>query len=112
MFARQLNLLKKEKDALTELKRQLSKRYKLLWMKLIGSKARGDFEEESDFDIVIVVENVDWDIERDIYETCFYLGLKYNILISPIIYSEEDINDSLTRITPFYRTVEAEGILI
>ena len=112
MPTQQLNLLKEEKDAITELKKELSKKYKLLWIKLIGSKARGEFDEESDTDIVIVLENVDWDIERDIYEKCFYLGLKYDILISPIIYSEKDINDSLTRITPFYRTVEAEGILI
>lgn len=107
-----VTLLKKEKDALTELKQELSKKYKLLWMKLIGSKARGDFDEQSDIDIVIVLEDVNWNIERDIYETCFYLGLKYDVLISPIIYSEKDINDTLTRITPFYRTVEAEGILI
>lgn len=107
-----VTLLKKEKNALIDLKEEISKRYKLLWMKLIGSKARGDFDEESDIDIVIALENVDWDIERDIYETCFYLGLKYDIVISPIIYSEKDINDTFTRITPFYRTVESEGILI
>ena len=105
-------LLKNEKDALTDLKEEISKKYKLLWMKLIGSKARGDFDEESDIDIVIALENADWDIERDIFETCFYLGLKYDIVISPIIYSEKDINDTFTRITPFYRTVESEGILI
>jgi predicted nucleotidyltransferase len=112
MPTKQLSLLKKEKDAIAELKKELSKKYKLLWMKLIGSKARGDFDEESDIDIVIVIENVDWNIEKDIYEKCFYLGLKYDILISPIVYSEKDINDSLTRMTPFYRTVEAEGIMI
>lgn len=107
-----VTLLKKENDALTELKQELSRKYKLLWMKLIGSKARGDSDEESDIDIVIVLKDADWDVERGIYETCFYLGLKYDILISPIIYSEKDINDSLTRITPFYKTVEAEGIPI
>lgn len=79
-------------------------------MKLLGSKARGDFDEESD--IVIVLKYVDWDIEKDIYETCFYLCLKYDVVISPIIYSEGDINDTFTRITPFYRTLESEGILI
>jgi len=107
-----VTLFEKERDALTELKGVLSKKYKLLWMKLIGSKARGDFDEESDIDVVIVIEDVDWGIEKDIYETCFYLGLKYDIVISPIIYSEKDINNTLTRITPFYKTVEAEGILI
>ena len=49
-------------------KKELSRKYKSLWMKLIGSKARGDFDKESDIDIVIVLKNVDWDIERDIYE--------------------------------------------
>jgi len=107
-----VTLLKKENDALTELKEKLSQKYKLLWMKLIGSKARGDSDEESDVDIVIVLENVGWDIERDIYETCFYLGLKYDVIISPIIYSKKEINDTLTQITPFYRMVEAEGILL
>jgi len=104
------SLREKEKDALENLKKEISKKYKLLWMKLIGCKARGDFDEESD--IVIVLEYVDWNIERDIYEISFYLGLRYDVVISPIIYSEEDINDCFTRITPFYRTVEAEGILI
>jgi len=65
------SLSKNEKEALKELKEEISKRYKLLWMKLIGSKARGDFDEESDVDIVIVLEHLDWDIERDIYERCF-----------------------------------------
>jgi len=107
-----ISLSKNEKEALKELKEEISKRYKLLWMKLIGSKARGEFDEESDVDIVIVLEHVDWDIERDVYERCFYLGLKYDAVISPIIYSQDDINDTFTRITPFYRTVDSEGILI
>lgn len=107
-----MTLLKNEKKALIDLKEEISKKYRLLWMKLIGSKLRGDFDEESDIDIVIALENVNWDIERDIYEKCFYIGLKYDIVISPIIYSEKDINEPFTRITPFYRTVESEGILI
>ena len=108
----QSKLMPDEKDALENLKEKISEKYKLLWMKLIGSKARGDFDEESDIDIGIVLEYVDWDIERDIYEICFYLGLRYDVVISPIIYSEDEIKNSFTRITPFYRTVEAEGIVI
>lgn len=104
--------LKKEMDAINELREILSRKYKLLWMKLIGSKARGDFDEESDTDIVIVLKDVNWNIERDIYETCFYLGLKHDIILSPIVYSEQDIENKLTQATSFYKTVEREGILI
>ncbi|MBM4330467.1 MAG: DUF86 domain-containing protein [Deltaproteobacteria bacterium] len=32
---------------------------------------------------IIVLKQVDWDIERDICEICFYLGLKYDVVISP-----------------------------
>lgn len=105
-------LSKNEQDALLELKDALSKKYQLLWMKLVGSKARGDFDEESDLDVVIVLQAVNWQIEKDVYEMCFYVGLEHDIVISPIVYSREEIEDSLTRITPFYQTVEAEGILL
>lgn len=105
-------LLEKEKEALLELKEELLKNYKLLWMKLIGSKARGDYDKESDIDIVIVLEHLDWEVEKKIYEICFYLSLKYDILISPILYSQEDINNPLTQISPFFKMVKAEGILI
>ena len=41
-------------------------------MKLFGSKAKGDFDEESDRDVVIALDEVNWAIEKDIYEICFH----------------------------------------
>lgn len=105
-------LLKKEKDALLELKAEISMKYELLWIKIIGSKARGDFDKESDIDIVIVLKEVNWNIEKDIYELCFYIGLKYDVLIFPIIYSKRESDDKLIKATPFFSAVEKEGILI
>jgi len=37
------------------LKTEISKRYELLWMKTFGSKARGDFDKESDIGIIVVL---------------------------------------------------------
>lgn len=105
-------LTEKEKDALSELKAEISRRYGLLWMKIFGSRARGDFDKESDIDVVIVLNEVNWAIEKDIYELCFYASLKYDILISPIIYSKREIDDKFTKATPFFRTIEKEGIII
>jgi predicted nucleotidyltransferase len=104
------NLSSSEQQALSELKKKLLKKYKVLWMRLFGSKARGDFEKESDLDLAIALENVDWNVERDIYEMCFYVGLEHDLLISPILYSKKEIEDSLTRATPFFKTLEREGI--
>jgi predicted nucleotidyltransferase len=106
------SLSKREKDALADIKSEISRKYRLCWMKLIGSKARGDFDEESDLDVVIVLDELNWEIEKDIYEICFYTGLKYDILISPIVYSDDKINNKLLQATPFYKVVEKEGLLI
>ncbi len=105
-------LLKKEMEALAELKAELEKKHFFHWMKLIGSKARGDSDEESDIDVVIVLEQVDWRIERDVFEACFYIGLKHDVVISPSVYSKQELDMPLTRITPFYLAVEAEGVLV
>jgi len=105
-------MLKKETEALAALKADLGTKHLFRWMKLIGSKARGDFDEESDLDVVIVLEQVDWRIERDVFESCFYIGLKYDVLISPTVYSKQELDMPLTRITPFYLAVEAEGVLV
>lgn len=107
-----VNYTEKEKLALRELKEKIANKYELIWMKLIGSKARGDSNEESDVDIVIVLKNICWEVEKDIYDICFYLDLEYDLVISPIIYSEEEIKSRLTQITPFYQRVETEGILL
>jgi predicted nucleotidyltransferase len=106
------SLSKREKDALADIKSEISRKYRLRWMKLIGSKARGDFDEESDVDVVIVLDELKWEIEKDIYEICFYTGLKYDILISPIVYSDDEIKNKLLQATPFYKVVEKEGIPI
>ena len=69
------SLSNKERDGLSKLKQAISSKHKLLWMKLFGSKARGEGDEESDIDVAIVLEKVDWAIEKSVYEACFDLGL-------------------------------------
>ncbi|NJF26063.1 nucleotidyltransferase domain-containing protein [Thermococcus sp. Bubb.Bath] len=72
---------------------------------LFGSYARGDYDEESDIDVLIVGE-VDFD---EIIELVTEVLLKYGELISPILLKPDEFkkrNDS------FIRTVKTEGIPI
>ena len=105
-------LAKNELDAICELKNSIDKHYRFFWMKLFGSKARGDANKESDVVVCIVLEETNWKIEREIYELCFEIGLKYDILLSPVVFSKDEISNRLTMVTPFYRVMEREGIAI
>ncbi len=105
-------LTEKEKTALLELKKSIEQKYKLVVFKLFGSKVRGDFDSESDLDVLVVLEKLDWKTEIEIFELCFEVGLKYDLLFSPIVYAKDEYESSLNKITPFYLSVEKEGIAI
>jgi predicted nucleotidyltransferase len=57
---------------------------------LFGSRARGDFTEDSDYDTLIIVDKKD----RNIYESLSYIGAeiteKYCALIGSIVCDEEE----------------------
>jgi len=72
---------------------------------VFGSYARGDYDEESDIDVMIVGD-VSFD---EVIDVSTKVLLKYGELISPIVISPEEFrrrNDS------FIRTVKREGIKI
>lgn len=79
---------------------------------LFGSYARGDFNPDSDVDILIVVEDDDLRLYRKARVKIISEFLnKYNILLSIRIVS----NKSFSRykmISPFYQNVIKEGIIL
>ena len=110
MRGKMKNLNSNEANAVYKLKDELSKDYKLIQMKLFGSKAKGNYSDESDIDLLIVLEDYDWKVENEIYEICFEIGLEYDVLLSPVIFSKKEFDDKLTKITPFYKVVAKEGL--
>ncbi len=54
---------------------------------LFGSYARGDYDEESDVDVLILVKEIPTLKEKQkIIKIASMYSLKYDILISPVIY--------------------------
>lgn len=79
---------------------------------LFGSQARGDAREDSDWDILILlnkdrVNNMDFD---DIAYPLIELGWKIGIMINPILYTYKDWQKR--DFTLFHKNVEQEGIII
>jgi hypothetical protein len=104
------NLKPNELDALRELKGILARDFRLVELRLFGSKARGDSDPESDIDVLIVLEELNREIRKGISALCCDLSIDHHVVIAPILYSSAEFSSGHTRITPFYRNVEREGV--
>ena len=91
------------------LKRQLLPNEKVI---LFGSQARGDAREDSDWDLLVLLNKEKKTVEdEDTYGYPFAeMGLKYKTYISVKIYTENDWKKR--KPTPFYKNVKQEGIEI
>lgn len=103
---------KSEKQALSDFRRALETQFGALDVRLFGSRARAEGDPESDLDVFVVLPEVNWEVEKKVYGLSFEISLKYGLLLSPILYSQEDIANPAIQASPLYKTVQREGIKI
>ena len=78
---------------------------------LYGSYARGDFDEESDIDIVAIVKGKRAELQKklkQIWDLSADLGLENDVVVSPMVIPYDEFmkyKESL----PYYRNIEKEG---
>ena len=101
-----------ELEALRKLKEALVRDFRLVDLRLFGSKARGDSGPESDIDVRIVLEEADWETQKAVYDLCYRLGLEHHTVISPVLYSRVEFELPIRKITPLYQVVAREGVLL
>lgn len=80
---------------------------------LYGSRARGDAEPESDYDLLILTDG-DVDIEReDLFRRqLFPIEIETGCVFTVILYSKGDWTTPLYRAMPFCQNVEEDGVLL
>lgn len=81
---------------------------------IYGSYARGDYNENSDIDVMILTTLTDEEIrkiENAIYDIAFDFQMDYFVDISVIVKNEEQFKYWLGAL-PFYDNVQKEGIII
>ncbi len=102
----------KERKALMELVTRLHEKFShtIRHMLLFGSKVRGISDAESDIDLLIVVEEYDWALEKEITRLVTQTDYAYEVILSDHIISNARFKQMAARREPLYRTLEVEGI--
>lgn len=105
-------LTKKEKRAVTFLKKELIKSFPedVLELRLFGSKARGDYHKESDVDILVVISSLNDDKKDRIYDAVLDILHKYGVYLSVHIYSQEEFNSLNLIPTVFMQLVQRDAV--
>lgn len=87
-------------------------RGKILEIYLFGSRARDDWRPDSDYDILIVLENKKDEVIDELYDAVIDILLSTGKLISLKIFSLKEFNRLKSLQTPFISNVLNEGIRI
>lgn len=109
----QLALKENEKSALQELKERLLKQFPDAEIILYGSKTRGNFDKESDIDLLILIEStVTSELEEEITRVTYDIELKYDVVFGKIIENKDFWNSPLANVMPLHWNIDREGVLI
>ena len=79
-------------------------------MRVFGSCARGDESEDSDIDIFIEIEDLTKQAKEKIRELSWRIGLENSAVISALIFSRDEMENSPLRSSSIVRNIMLEGI--
>ncbi|MBN1359206.1 MAG: nucleotidyltransferase domain-containing protein [Sedimentisphaerales bacterium] len=80
---------------------------------LYGSRARGDAREDSDYDLLILVDGpADMDLERAIVDQLVPLEVRTGQVLTALVYSRAQWDSPAYRAMPLYKNVAREGVPI
>lgn len=108
------HLTEDEKKAVAELKEIVQPLVgdQLKGIVLFGSKARGDFDPESDVDVAILVDGLTLDLKRKIIDVVAGLELKYLVVFSSLVLSWEEFRSLQQRERRIALDIEIEGVRV
>jgi len=76
---------------------------------LYGSRARGDAQNNSDYDMCVVVNQLDEEADRRISGIAFEVGWEADVLITTVTYSREQFEHGPWSVSPLVLSIQREG---
>jgi len=77
---------------------------------LFGSRARGESEWDSDYDVLVVVEHLEGTTRETITRCAWEAGFDDCLVIVPVVVTRHEIENSPFRSSLLMQAVRAEGI--
>jgi predicted nucleotidyltransferase len=109
----QLKLKENEKKALQEVKGKLLEKFPNAELILYGSKARGDYEEFSDIDLLILLDfKVPQRLKEEIRGIIYDIELEYDVVFGTIIEDRDFWQSALANAMPFHWNIDREGVYV
>lgn len=93
-----------------ELKKRLSALAELVDFRVFGSRARGSADEYSDLDVFVEVERLDQSLKERLLDIAWEVGFEHLMVISPLIYTRDEIENSPHRSSPILKVIAQEGV--
>lgn len=90
----------------------VEQRAKVHEVKVFGSRARGNATEESDLDVLIVVDYLDYALERFISECAWEAGFPEDVVVMPVAISLDTLKNSPLSESVFIKAVCHEGVAV
>ena len=102
----------KDRKIAEQLKERLAKATRLVDFKIFGSRARGDADEYSDLDVFIEVETLDAALRNTISEIVWEVGYQNYMVISPLVFTRDELENSPLRISPIVKSIAEQGVAV
>lgn len=95
-----------------ELKQRLASLAQLVDFRVFGSRARGDADEDSDMDVFVAVESLTPELKEGIHQITWEVGFKHFLVISPLIVSRHEVENTALRSSSIIRSINREGVSV
>ena len=95
-----------------ELKDRLTNVVPLIDFRVFGSRARGDADEYSDMDVFLEVAFLDKKLKQKISDITWEVGFENFVVISILIFTREEIENSPLKSSPIVRNIMEEGVTV
>jgi len=106
-----IGIKESERNAVVDASTMLKEAFPVREVVLFGSKARGEDDEESDIDLLVLTHQpLSWDERKAINNALYGIQMKYDILISTLITTVTEWNEGTFSVLPIHGEISEQGI--